>query len=159
MKKHSGFTIFELTLTIVITSIVFGIVGVFMAKPILLFTEISGQSSAANQLSTALNVIANDFSRYTGGISVNSYAANTVSVRFNITGNVAITYTCDFNANQVYRISGTQGNQTLLTNLNSCYFRNSVSADLKTLFLSVRLGINQNNMPVTLTEVLNVPNV
>ena len=157
--KSIGFSLFEITLTIIVTSIVFATLGLFTAKPILLFAEMSQQATATSQLNIGLGVIANDFSQYVGGISIYSNVANTLSLQFNVPSSVTITYLCDLNAGVVYRQSSSQGTRLLLNNITGCIFRNNVSSDGKTLFLNVRLVINKNNIPVTLTEILNVPNV
>lgn len=157
--KYVGFSMFEITLTIIITSIIFVVVGLFMAKPIVLFTKMSQEAKVLSQLNVGLRRIANDFSQYAGGISITSGSLNTLSLKFNMPGGVTVTYLCDFNNGLVYRQSSNQGTQLLLNNLTGCIFKNNISTDNKTIFLSIRLVITKNNMPVTLTEILNVPNV
>ena len=157
--KNAGFSLFELTLTIVITSIVFSVVGVFAAKPMLLFLEMSQQANSTAQLNIGLRRIAGDFSQYAGGISIYSNTANTLSLQFNMPNSVTVTYLCDLNAGLVYRQLNSQGAYLLLNNITGCIFRNNISSDGKTIFLNVRLVINKNNIPVALTEVINAPNV
>jgi type II secretory pathway pseudopilin PulG len=157
--KCAGFSMFEIGLTIIITSIMFSTVGIFMAKPMLLFTQNSQQISATSKLNMALRRIANDFSQYAGGINIYSNAANTMSLQFNIPNNTSVTYICDFNAGVVYRQTNIQGSQLLLDNITSCSFRKNISVDGAKLFLNIRMGITKNNMPVVLTEILNAPNI
>jgi len=159
IKYYIGLSLFEISITMMIISIVVGTVGIFISKPILFFTQVTQQVSATSKLNMALYTIANDFSKYAGGIRIYSSQANTVSLQFNIPNSIVITYTCDFNVGAVYRNTNTQGSQVLLNTISSCSFRQNVSVDNKQVFLNIKLGITKNNMPVILTEILNAPNL
>ena len=155
--KSAGFSFLEATLTIIIASIVFIIGGLFMDKPILLYTQMSGQANATSQLTVGLHMIGNDFSQYAGGMSITS-SANTLVLQFNIPNNITVTYTCNLNYGTVYRQTSTQGSQALLNNISSCIFKDNISSDGNTIFLNIRLVINQNNTPIALTEIFSAPN-
>jgi hypothetical protein len=157
--KSAGFSFLEATLTIIITSIVFIIGGLFMDKPILLYTQMSQQANATSQLTVGLGMIGNDFSQYAGGISIYSNAANTLSLQFNVPNSITVIYTCNLNYGTVYRQTSTQGSQALLNNVSSCIFKNNISSDGKTMFLNIRLVINQNNVPMALSEIFSAPSV
>jgi hypothetical protein len=158
INKYKAFSLFELTVTIIVTSIIFAITGIFMSKPLLFFNKISQQLESTYKLNVGLRRIASDFSQYAGGANIYS-TANTFSLQFNIPSSVTVTYTCDFNSKLVYRQTNLQGSQVLLDNLSGCSFKKNISSDSKTIFLTVRLSVTKNNIQVILTELLNAKNV
>lgn len=167
--RLAGFSLFEATLTIVISSIVLAINGAFVAASVNIVTSIANQSTANTVSTVALNTLAGDFVNNTGRVRIIDFTGwhvlgNTLTLQFDIPDttknnkDILVKYICDFKHDQVYRQLGNATKELFLDQLVTCSFDTDISSDQTIITLTTNITINDNNnLSVTLYEVIDAP--
>ena len=165
-KKHklSGLSLFELVLTITISSIVFTISIMFVNSAVNMTQQVSLIKQDNNSPKVVLNILTEDFMNNNGNITIiKDNNINTLTLSFNIpdpyneNSNIQVTYTYDVTYRQLYKNLPNESSQLLLNNIANCNFTTSVSSNMTNITLTVNMLIEQPNSTFTVYEVINAP--
>lgn len=164
--KCYAFSLFEVTLTLVISSIALAITGTFVASSVNIVTEVASQATSSATSTVALNVLTGDFVNNVGGVDVGTRKDdknNTLTLRFDIPDTsrpgreIRVKYICDYDLNQVFRQLAGYTQELFLDQMTACDFTTSISADQTTITLTTNITIMSNGTPIILSEVTDAP--
>ncbi len=171
LLKYFGFSLFEVTLTLVVSSIALAITGSFVASSVNIVTEVVSQttpgSSGGGASSTvAMNVLTGDFMNNTGNVDAGvakDDKNNTFTLRFDIPDtthpgrDIRVKYICDYDDDKVYRQLAGSTKELFLDLMTACTFATAISTDQTTITLTTNITVTNNGTPVILSEVTDAP--
>ena len=164
-----GFTLFEVTLTLVISTIALVIAGAFVSSSVDIVTQTATESAAINTANTSgggtsgggtmfFNILDNDFTNNLGGVNIGTSLTFKILDPNNSTRTINVTYTCQIDAthNLLLRQMDGYAQEILLTNVTNCS-ASYVTAPAKsptTITLTTNITVTTNNIPVVLSNVI-----
>lgn len=166
-----GFTLFEVTLTLVLSTIVLAISGSFISSSVNIVTQTAAESSAINTNITsstnannniAFTILNNDFVNNLGGISPRG---DQHKLKFKIadpnnsTKTIDVNYECktDHQNELWFRKMDGYAQETLMTNVTDCNFTYVVSSDKTTITLTLDITVTTSGSSVVLSNVISAP--
>lgn len=169
--KTVGFTLFEVTLTLVLSTIVLVIGGSFISSSVNIVTETAAESSAINtnitSSSTTNNNIAftlldNDFANNLGGVSQN---ADKNQLKFHILDPnnsnkiINVNYDCKTDPKNLFFFRQMDGypQEILITSVTNCSFNYVISSDQTTITLTATITVTTSGNSVVLSNVTTGP--
>jgi Tfp pilus assembly protein PilW len=163
ISKLHGLSLFELVLTIAISSIVFSTLMLFVNSTINATQQLSySQQKYNNSARVVLNILTQDLMNNTGNLQlIQDNNINTLTLSFNLPDpnnanlNIIVAYIYDATYKQLYRKLGSANSQLLLSNVNTCNFTKTTSTNTKNITLTVKMLIQQHNTTLTVYEVIN----
>ncbi len=161
-----GFSLFEVALTLVISSIVLAITGTFVASSVNIVTAVASQAASSSTATVALNILTDDFINNRGHVDISAKhdkKNNKLTLQFDIpktndpTHDMLVKYICDYDLNQVYRQTEGSAQELFLDQMTACDFATTISADKTTITLTTNITITMNNTVINLYEVTDAP--
>lgn len=159
-----GLSLFELVLTITISSIVFTITMMFINSAVNVTGQLSLSQGHNNSIRVVLNMLTEDFMNNDGNINiVKNNDINTLTLNFNIIDpyddsiSIPVQYIYDANYYQLYKKSSNENSILLLDNLTNCDFITNVATNVTNVTLIVNMLFEQNNIASNIYEVINAP--
>lgn len=162
--KTIGLSLFELILTITISSIVFIIAMAFVNSAVNTTRQLSFIENNDNSHKVVLNILTEDFFNNNGNISIiKDNNINTLTLSFNITDpnhtntNIPVYYIYDSTYKQLYKKLANENSILLLDNIANCAFSTMISTNATNITLTVKMIIakQNNNSTMTVYEVIN----
>lgn len=161
-----GFSLFEVALTLVISSIVLAITGTFVASSVNIVTAVANQAASSSTATVALNILTDDFINNRGNVDIGAkhdQKNNTLTLQFKIAktndpaNDMLVKYICDYDFNQVYRQTEGSAKELFLDQITACDFATTISANKTTITLTTNITIMMNNTAINLYEVTDAP--
>ena len=169
--KTVGFTLFEVTLTLVLSTIVLVIAGSFISSSVNIVTDTATESSAINTNITsssstnnniAFTILDNDFSNNLGGVNTNG---DKNQLQFKILDpndsnkKINVHYNCALDPkNQLwFRQMDGYPQEVLMTSVTACNFTYVVSTDQTTITLTAAITVTTNGQSVVLSNATTGP--
>jgi cell division protein FtsL len=166
-----GFTLFEVTLTLVLSTIVLAISGSFISSSVNIVTQTAAESSAINTNITsssninnniAFTILDNDFANNLGGVSQNG---DKNQLKFHIldpnnsTKTINVTYDCKTDPKNRFFFRQMEGypQEILITSVTKCSFNYVISSDQTTITLTSAITVTTNGNSVVLSNVTTGP--
>ena len=163
-----GFSLFEVTLTLVISTIALVIAGSFVSSSVEIVTQTATESAAINTANTSssgsggggniiFTILDNDFANNLGGVSTGG-GGNTLQFHIldpnNSTKTPNVHYNCQIDKGHQLLSRKVDGydQENLLTNVTDCNFTFVVSSDKTTITLTSDITVTTNNTSVVLSN-------
>lgn len=172
LNLHSvGFTLFEVTLTLVLSTIVLVIAGSFISSSVNIVTDTATESSAINTNITsssntnnniAFNILDNDFANNLGGVGTNG-DKNQLQFKIvdpnNSTKIINVHYNCALDpSNRLwFRQMDGYPQEVLINNVTACNFTYVVSTDQTKITLTSAITVTTSGNSVVLSNVTSGP--
>lgn len=168
LSYYQGITLFETTVTMIITSIVMVTSSAFISSAMSLVNQKTEQSKEINKSMMLENnnivyvLLSNDFTNNKGNISLNNSGDNLRFIipnpnNFNNTANVQ--YDCNLNTKQLTRKVSGFNQEVILDNVESCYFAINTSTSNSIITLNYSITYKDNDNYLVISNSINGPYV
>lgn len=166
--NYCGVTLFEMVITLVISSIVLITGSMFISSSVNIINQTTAQSKEINNSITlgsnniVYTLLNNDFSNNQGSINLNKTNDSLSFViprPINLIGKANVQYDCNYNTKTLTRKVSGFSEEILLNNVQSCYFAINNSVNNATTILNYRITYNDNGGSIVLFNFINGPYV